>query len=115
MRNHMDVFTKVCLMKNPSLTLFTGQKVLLSNINSILGPNGNSKSSLSRISSRERLLQCNNVSPIVTVMSPQVSSGPSTSDEISEESKSDLRRTNSSSSIVTLGMCNFTLIENTVV
>lgn len=82
------------------------------NFNLISGPNGSSKSCSSRISSRERLLPCSTVSPIVTVMSPQLSSGPSTSDEMSEETKSDLRRTNSSSSIVTLGMCNFKLMRS---
>lgn len=52
--------------------------------------------------SKEKLLQ-STTSPIVTVMSPQMS--PCASDEMQEETKSDnLRRTNSSSSIVTLGM-----------
>lgn len=70
-----------------------------------LGPNGGLKGpSLSRIGSKEKLLNCN-PSPIVTVVSPQISPGPSISDEMQEETKSDhLRRTNSSSSIVTLGM-----------
>lgn len=54
--------------------------------------------------SKEKLLP-STTSPIVTVISPQISSGPNTSDEMPEETKSDyLRRTNSSSSIVTLGM-----------
>lgn len=53
--------------------------------------------------SREKLLPYSaNTSPIVTVMSPQMSSG--TSDEMPDEIPDYLRRTNSSSSIVTLGM-----------
>lgn len=64
-----------------------------------LGPNGNLKTpSLSRIGSKEKFTYPF-ASPVVTVMSPQHSS-----DEVLEETKSDhLRRTNSSSSIVTLG------------
>lgn len=49
----------------------------------------------------------------VTVVSPQISPGPSISDDTSEETKSDrLRRTSSSSSIVTLGMCIFSFHIN---
>ncbi|XP_022179091.1 regulatory-associated protein of mTOR isoform X1 [Myzus persicae] len=66
-------------------------------------PNGSSKTaSLSRIVSKEKILM-QPTCPIVTVVSPQISPGPSISDEMQEETKSDfLRRTNSSSSIVTL-------------
>lgn len=58
---------------------------------------------MTRMNSKEKLL-FPSTSPIVVVMSPQISLS-STSDEIPEESKSEhLRRTNSSSSIVTLGL-----------
>lgn len=61
--------------------------------------------------SKERLLH-SSTSPIVTVISPSMSSGPSTSDEMPEETKSELlRRTNSSSSIVTLGIYILALIR----
>jgi len=54
-------------------------------------------------------MQSTNVT--VTLTSPQISPGPSISDEMPEETKSDhLRRTNSSSSIVTLGMCIFFML-----
>lgn len=81
-------------------------------INSITGPNGKTVS-LSRKGSREKLsmqsMQSTNVT--VTLTSPQISPGPSISDEMPEETKSDhLRRTNSSSSIVTLGMCIFFML-----
>lgn len=80
--------------------------------NFFLGPNGSSKtSSLSRMGSKEKLL-LSTTSTIVTVISPQMLSGPNTSDEMPEETKSDyLRRTNSSSSIVTLGVCCVYLIQ----
>jgi len=77
-------------------------------MNPVTGQNGSSKTaSLSRMGSKEKL----SMQPtclIVTVVSPQISPGPSISDEMQEETKSEnLRRTNSSSSIVTLGMCIF--------
>jgi hypothetical protein len=54
--------------------------------------------------SKEKLLY-SSTSPIVTVILPQTSPSLSTSDEMPEEIKSEyLRRTNSSSSIVTLGL-----------
>lgn len=101
----MDLFIKVCSIKNIKLIYrFQNNNQLLLLI-LFLGPNGSSKTaSLSRKGSKEKL-SMQPTSVIVTVVSPQISPGPSISDEMPEETKSDLlRRTNSSSSIVTLGM-----------
>ncbi|XP_025419661.1 regulatory-associated protein of mTOR isoform X2 [Sipha flava] len=78
-------------------------------------PNGSSKTaSLSRMGSKEKLLY-SSTSPIVTVILPQTSPSLSTSDEMPEEIKSEyLRRTNSSSSIVTLDTYQSTAAYNNV-
>lgn len=65
----------------------------------VLGSNNSSKTSLLRVNSKEKFVNLS-TSPSVTVFAPQM-----ISEEMLDEVKAEnLRRTSSSSSIVTLGM-----------
>lgn len=100
---HMVLYIKVCFKNIQPLENNDINVRIILIIDSI-----STKPNLLRMSSKEKLPHCT-TSLIVTVISPQIS--PANSDDISEETKPEyLRRTNSSSSIATLGMCVIKLL-----